>query len=232
MSLRIFIQQLAGLWKRSQGPHPQRGANTYIDPSTQFLGAQQVRIGTRSAIGEDCWFNVNHREGSEAAIEIGDFCFIGRRNFLTSGSKIVLGDYCLTGTDCQFLGANHSYADPLKPYVISEVLPEEPIVIGTNCWLGASVIILRGVKIGHGSIIGAGSVVTRSVPPFSIVIGNPGIVSRRFDFASRQWIAAADWRNEMEAQQPDEAAYRKMLKEKYPRVHVPTIASSGSLGNL
>jgi tetrahydrodipicolinate N-succinyltransferase len=120
----------------------------------------------------------------------------------------------------------------MKPYVISEVAEEEPIIIGTNCWFGSSVIVLRGVKIGRGSIIGAASVVTHDVPPFSIMAGNPARIMRRFDFHAKTWIPAADWREEMEAQIPDEESYRKLLQEKYPRVRVPNIACSGSLGNL
>jgi len=232
MNFRIFLRQLFSFWKRSQGPFPKTGTDTYIDPSAQFLGASRIAIGSRCSIGEDCWFNVNQRGVEGPAIIVGDSCFIGRRNFFTAGSQIILGDYALTGVDCHFLGANHSFADPLKPYVISEVPTEEPIMIGTNCWLGSSVIVLRGVRIGYGSIIGAGAVVTRDIPPFSIAVGNPAQVLRRYNFASGQWTAISDWTDACEVGMPDEENYRRMLKEKYPRVSVPAVAGSGALGNL
>ena len=232
MNLRFFLRQFLPFWKKARGPHPQTGSDTYVDPTAQFLGASRVVIGSRCAIGEDCWFNVNHRQAAGPAILIGDSCFIGRRNFLTAASEILLGDYVLTGTDCHFLGANHSYADPLTPYVLSEVPSEEPIVIGTNCWLGSSVTVLRGVRIGHGAIIGAGSVVTRSIPPFSIAVGNPAGVRRRFDFQKRKWIPLSEWHDGLEKVLPDEESYRQMIREKHPRVYVPAIACSAGLGNL
>lgn len=60
-----------------------------------------------------------------------------------------------------------------------ELVSSGPIIIEKDSWIGAGSIILSGVTIGHGSVVGAGSVVTKSVPPFSIVAGNPARVIRR-----------------------------------------------------
>ncbi|CAN5788121.1 hypothetical protein BH09VER1_BH09VER1_18570 [soil metagenome] len=232
MTSRSILVRFLSWWHRVSGPWPAVGDQTYIDHSVQFLGAAEIRIGRRSTVGEHCWFNVNHRGTGRLAITVGDHCFIGRRNFFTSGSLIEIGDYVLTGPDCHFLGANHSFDDPLTPYIKGEVLEEKPMHIGVNCWLSSGAVILPGVSIGHGSIIGAAAVVTRDVAPFSIVVGNPGRTIKRFNFQTQKWVTQSEWQSDWEAQLPDQAAYAALLKEKHPRVYVPAIAGSSLLGNL
>ena len=63
-----------------------------------------------------------------------------------------------------------------------------PVEIGANVWLGERVCVLRGVTIGEGSIVGAGSVVTKDIPPRSIAVGAPARVIRRWDEAAHRWV--------------------------------------------
>lgn len=232
MSLRSQLVRFLCWWHRRSGPWPAVGDQTFIDPSVQFLGAVEIRIGRRSSIGEACWFNVNHRDTGKLGITIGDHCFIGRRNFFNSGSLIEIGSYVMTGPDCHFLGANHSFHDPLQPYIKAEILEEKPMSVGVNCWLGAGAVVLRGVSIGHGSVVGAAAVVTRDVAPFSVVVGNPARTIRRFDFQTKSWVSIDAWQPEWEEFIPDEQAYAALLKEKHPRVYVPAIAGSSIMGNI
>ena len=64
----------------------------------------------------------------------------------------------------------------------------KPVHIGDKVWVGESVCILPGVTIGECSIIGAGSVVTKSIPPYSIAVGTPAKVIKRYNFDTRSWI--------------------------------------------
>jgi maltose O-acetyltransferase len=110
------------------------------------------------------------------------------------GEKVALGDNSNIGQNAQLLGPvsiganvmmgpevliftnNHCFERTDVPMIdqgLSEVLP---VKIEDDVWIGARVIILPGVTIGSGSIIGAGSIVTKSVPPFSIAAGNPAKV--------------------------------------------------------
>ena len=100
--------------------------------------------------------------------------------------------------DNVFIGPNVTLATPMHP-----LLPEErnvrqrsdgsyynleyakPIRIGDNCWLAANVVVCGGVTIGEGSVIGAGSVVTRDIPPHSLAVGNPCRVIRTLTDADR-----------------------------------------------
>jgi acetyltransferase-like isoleucine patch superfamily enzyme len=208
------------------------GEKTYIDPSVRILGWGNVRIGSNTTISEDVWFNVNHREKGNPRIEIGDNCHIGKRNFFSSGPSIKLGDYCFTGIDCHFLGCGHIIDDPFIPYLASGLTKGDIIKIGANCWLTTSVTVLEGVSIGHGSVIGARSVVTGNIPPFSIAIGNPCKIIKRFNFKKREWTDLKNWTEEMESLVPAEIDYIKKLKVNYPEMSLSLISCSKKFGWL
>lgn len=197
-----------------------------------MLGWKNVRIGHHTTISEGVWINVNDRGSDDVAVSIGDNCFIGRRNFFSSGNLIELGDYCLTGLDCHFLGSDHLHESPFVPYVATGTTSGGRIVIGPNCWLGSSVTVLKGVTVGYGSIIGAGSVITRDVPPFSIVVGNPGRVIRRFDVGQQLWVNAANYPADADATLPGEAPYLEALRASHPAIKAPVIASGRHFGDL
>jgi len=118
------------------------GVGSYVDPTVQIAGWRNVRIGRRTIVSEDCWFNVNFRDASIDKIIIGDFCHLGRRNFFSSGPLIVLKDFCFTGIDCHFLGCGHNLESPLVPYIVSGLSEGRAISIGVNCWLTTSVTVL------------------------------------------------------------------------------------------
>lgn len=204
----------------------------YIDKTVQVLGWRSVEIGKLAVISEGSWLNVNHRSRKSAQIVIEDNCFIGRRNFLSSGKLIRIGSYCLTGIDCKFMGSNHVYETPFRPYITTGTTGEAVINIGVNCWLGANVSIIGQSRIGHGSIIGANSLVKGDVPAFSVVVGNPARVIKRFDAVSERWVPAADFNAEMEARLPSEGDYLRALRASAPHIEMPILGASGRLGDL
>ena len=110
-------------------------------------------------------------------IKIGDHVLLGENCILASrvGGYIEIGDYTMISARVKFYTINHNF--DLKDTPIREQTIEvKPIIIGTDVGIGADSIILPGVKINDGSIVGAGSVVTRDVPPHTIVAGNPAKV--------------------------------------------------------
>jgi len=83
--------------------------------------------------------------------------------------------------NCAFYSYDHSFA-PGRPIAGQPIRTKGGIVIGDDAWLGFGVVVLDGVKIGNGAVIGAGSVVTRDVPPETIAVGAPArVVKRRRD---------------------------------------------------
>jgi acetyltransferase-like isoleucine patch superfamily enzyme len=85
------------------------------------------------------------------------------------GSNVIIGPYCIIQT------GNHRFDQIDKPIRLQGYV-KDPVRIGDDCWLGANVIVLPGVTIGRGSVIGAGSVVTQDIPPYSVAVGNPARV--------------------------------------------------------
>jgi acetyltransferase-like isoleucine patch superfamily enzyme len=206
------------------------GAGSYVDPSVQIVGWENVRVGTSSTISQDTWLNVNFRDEGSVRISIGNSCHVGRRNFLSSGPLIKLDDYFFSGIDCRFLGSGHETGSPMKPYLASGLSAGAPIDIGVNCWLTTGVTVLQGVSIGRGSVIGAGSIVARSLPPFSLAYGQPCMPVRRFSFKDNQWVNATSYRDSDDSYAPDETAYREALQKAAGQLPLALIAASSRFG--
>lgn len=92
-----------------------------------------------------------------------------------SSGSITIGNNVLIGPNCVLRAANHVFTDTTKP-IKAQGYSGGPITIGDDCWLGSNVVVLKNVTIGKGSIIGAGAVVNRDIPPFSIAVGVPARV--------------------------------------------------------
>lgn len=115
-------------------------------------------------------------------ISIGSHVYIGDgARFLCAMAPIKIGDYCMFGPEVMIVTGDHRY-DVVGEYMynVTEKLPEndQPVLIEKDVWIGARAIILKGSRIGTGSIIAAGAVVTGSVPPFSIYLGINKIIPR------------------------------------------------------
>lgn len=208
------------------------GANSFVDPSVQIVGWKNVRVGSNTAISQDTWLNVNHRDEASVRIRIGDNCHIGRRNFFSSGPLINIKDYGFTGLDCHFLGCGHNIASPLVPYLASGLTPGGIIEVGVNCWLATAVTVFENVRIGCGTVVGAQSVVATDLPAFSVAAGNPCKVIKRFDFRSNVWVRSVDWVDSSDQYMPSEAQYLLQLKEDYAAIAPSLIAASRRFGWL
>jgi acetyltransferase-like isoleucine patch superfamily enzyme len=101
-----------------------------------------------------------------------------------AGGPLVIGSHVQMGPNVTITAENHLFSDPTR-HVDEQGVSHEGIYIEDDCWIGGGVIILDGVRIGCGSVIGAGSVVTRSIPPNSVAIGVPArVVRSRMDGAA------------------------------------------------
>jgi acetyltransferase-like isoleucine patch superfamily enzyme len=184
-----------------------------------------------SVVSQECWLNVNHRKSKDLAILIGDHCFIGRRNFFSSGKIIDIGSYVLTANDCQFLGSSHVVDNPMIPCIASGTTSCDIIRVGHNTFLGAGARVLGNVSIGHGCVVGAGSLVTKDIPPFSQAFGVPARVYRRYSFIHDKWLPIDDYSLEDENSCPGPDEFLAML-DLYPPPDMPYIAAGSDMGNL
>jgi acetyltransferase-like isoleucine patch superfamily enzyme len=127
------------------------------------------------ACGNDVRFHMNVRIVTPKGLKIGNRCAFGQGTFLTAGGGITIGNYVATGPDVKIWSVNHKFGDPEAPWM-EQGYEKVPVVIEDDVWIGANCFIKPGVRIGKGAIISAGTVLSKSVPEFAIVAGNPGRV--------------------------------------------------------
>jgi acetyltransferase-like isoleucine patch superfamily enzyme len=104
-------------------------------------------------------------DSSEAVIEIGDHTFINRRSEIMCKKHVKIGRHCAISWDVSIMDTDY--------HCLDGSVPTKPTVIEDHVWIGNKAIILKGVTIGKGAVVAAGSVVSRDVPPHALVAGVP-----------------------------------------------------------
>lgn len=104
-------------------------------------------------------------------LTLGSHVSIGRGSILAIKGITSIGDYTMIGPNCQINDQDHLFAK--DDLILNQNAKIAPVSIGRDCWLGSSVRVLKGVAIGDGTVIGAGSVVASDIPPYEIWAGVP-----------------------------------------------------------
>lgn len=153
-----------------------------------------IQIGNGFTTGFNCRLDVfNHYNLKGPLLKIGKNVEINDDVHIAAVESVIIGDDVLIASKVYIADHNHgSYKginqdSPLTPPNSRKIFTA-PIVIENNVWLGEFVCILQGVTIGEGSIIGAMSVVSKNIPPFSIAVGSPAKVIKKYDFKLNEWI--------------------------------------------
>lgn len=140
--------------------------------SVTFYTTLEIRgSGHTIRIGENVIFQTNVRlntilkDGRWGSITIGDNVTVGDGTIISSMSQITIGTGCRIAAYCYFVDFDHETA--------AKSVSTQPIILENNVWLGTHAVILRGVTIGSKSVVGAGSVVTRSIPQCTVAVGLP-----------------------------------------------------------
>jgi len=147
-----------------------------IHPSIQFT--HLLPNQNNCVLGERCILDMGvtiwlaDEPAATPQLKLGNDVYVGKNTFLGSYFPISIGDNTLIGADSYIISANHGFSRRDIP-IRKQGYFGAPVAIGEGVWLGAHVIVLPGVTIGQGAIVGAGSVVTRSIPPFEIWAGSP-----------------------------------------------------------
>ncbi len=197
------MKKAAGLWFKlfgyletkkwechiqSQRRQCQAGAHTKLYDTTVIMdthgAGKDIIIGDYSHIkGELLTL------GHGGMIQIGEWSYVGPNTHIWSGKKIKIGDRVLIGPDCYIFDNDVHPTDPELRHrqfmdIVSTGQPEwvelndREVIIENDAWIGANVVILKGVRIGKGAVIGAGSVVTHDVPDYAVAHGNPAVIRR------------------------------------------------------
>lgn len=147
-------------------------------------GPEFIHIGEYTNFSNDIWLTAWRIDGclSKPFLKIGQNCAFGAYNHITCANKLIIGDYCLTGKWVTITDNSHGetdYASLNLPPGKRPITSKGPVVIGNNVWIGDKATILPGVTIGEGAVIAANAVVTKDVPAYSVVAGNPARIIRQ-----------------------------------------------------
>jgi acetyltransferase-like isoleucine patch superfamily enzyme len=154
---------------------------SFINPRYFHVNGPRIRIAERmhcmATRERPISLTVYPDQAQRSHISIGAYCILLPGVRIAAATSIEIGDNCMFATGCYVTDADwHDHYDrtaaPGKT---------RPIVLGNNVWIGDSAIVCKGVNIGENSIVGAGAVVTRDVPPNTIVAGNPARPIKQLD---------------------------------------------------
>ena len=162
----------------------------YFGRSRCFLNTKYMVFGNNFRIGEQCrleCYELYAGEKLTPSLTFGDNVYIGRNCTFYCADSIVIEDNVLIASYVFVSDENHGMEVADTPFGHNKLI-HKPVRIKHNAWLCEKVCILPGVTIGHHSIIGAGSVVTKDVPDYSIAVGNPAKVIKKYDLNKKEWV--------------------------------------------
>jgi acetyltransferase-like isoleucine patch superfamily enzyme len=158
--------------------------------------APHIKIGDGVWLDRDVWLNIPFiPNGGDPVIILDDGCRIGRRCMISAQNRIHIGRNTIFAPSVLLMDHDHEF-ESATTSTTSTVVDQGTTKCGTirieeGCWLGfrVSVVCSRGdLVIGKNSVIGANSVVAQSVPPYSVVAGNPGRVVKHYDPSKETWV--------------------------------------------
>ncbi len=162
-------------------------------PPNTIFNEHYIHIGEGTMIGPDVTLSAGMVPGqqclSDPVVSIGDRCLIGKGSGIVGHFSIEIGDDVWTGHHVYITDQNHGYEDVTKP-ISQQTQPEQSVVIGNGSWLGFGTVVLPGARIGEHVTIGANSVVTGEIPSFSVAVGAPARVVRRY-VEGEGWVRPA-----------------------------------------
>jgi acetyltransferase-like isoleucine patch superfamily enzyme len=138
----------------------------------------RLEIGPHALLEPGVWLTAP----APARIRIGGGTFLNLGVMVAAVELVEIGEHCMFANGCFVTDGNHRFDDPVKPVPWQGFTTRGPTRVGDNVWCGANVVITSGVTVGERCVIGANSVVTEDLPPFSIAAGAPARVLRTIEY--------------------------------------------------
>lgn len=187
------LTKLYSLWVSLVYPFASIGRNVSFHFTSQLDRQRAVRIslGNSVSLRKDAWLNVATEDPTgEPVIVIDDNCHIGYGSIISAKNRIHLERDVLVGQQVLILDHNHEYENLTVPIVNRGITGGGRIRIGQGSWIGhgAAIICPKGeLIIGRNCVVAVNSLVTRSIPDYSVVFGMPATIIRQYDPETRAW---------------------------------------------
>lgn len=173
------------------------GKKSIIKPFANLSNCQHISIGDYVDIGNSCritvsnaFFGIRCLSKNKIKLKIGNHVDIGNGAFISANNDVQIGNHVIMAPYVFITDHDHGFYDISKNLHQQALTEDGHIKIEDNVFLGTKCSILKNVTIGQHSVIGANSVVTKNIPPYSVVSGNPAKIIKKYDFKKKDWIKA------------------------------------------
>lgn len=157
----------------SHASHIRCGKNCKFEDYSEVHGlcSDGLNFGDNVTIGRGVMIRPSSYYGIDlgSGLTMGNNSSIGPHGYVGCSGPVTIGENVMIGPKCSLFAENHVFSDSTAS-IKSQGVVQRGITIEDDCWIGSNVVILDGVTIGHGSVIGAGTLVTKSVEPCSVVL--------------------------------------------------------------
>jgi acetyltransferase-like isoleucine patch superfamily enzyme len=193
-----IINKLHVTWLRWTYPFIAVGKDFRVEPSCDLKRSISpfIKIGDAVWLDKDVWVNIPIAPSdSEPVILFDDGVKVGRRCVISAKNRIHLERDVIFAPSVLVMDHNHAFEDVTLPIALQGITPGGRIRIESGCWIGFGATIVCGqgeLVIGRNSVIGANSVVTRSIPPNSVVSGSPARIVKSYDPSKGKWVMGSN----------------------------------------
>ncbi len=157
-------------WKILRQPKIHHGRNITFKENVEVSICETGHL----SIGDHSFFHANVYlllTMPRPKVSIGQWVFVGRNTIIAAKNRIRIGDYTIFAPNCYVIDHEHGFS--ADDVILNQQSELKEVSIGRDCYFGTGSVVLGGVEIGDGAIVGAGSVITRNIPPYQIWAGNP-----------------------------------------------------------
>ena len=189
--MTIFIFGLRYLYHRLFTNFYHLGRRVGFGKNVAIRNPKYISLGNNVYLDNNAILQVpeEHAEyGShKPKLEIEDKVTVGSTTMISAVNSIQIKKNVLISQHCFIGDHNHEYKDINTPIRYQGLTNVAPIVIDEGAWIGANVTVAPGVKIGKNAVVGANSVVTKDVPDYSVAVGLPAQVIKKYNFKTKKW---------------------------------------------
>jgi acetyltransferase-like isoleucine patch superfamily enzyme len=161
--------------------------NSIIISPLRIDGSKNISIGKGVTVAYKTWLAALPLTGEKKCeLIIKDGAIIGHFNHIYATKSIIIEENALTADRVYISDNLHDYTDPKVPIRKQKIIQKDPVVIGAGSWLGEHVCVI-GASVGRNSVVGANSVVTKSIPDYCVAVGAPAKIIKRYNFETNKW---------------------------------------------
>ena len=163
------------------------GVKSTIRYPRKIENRKYISIGSNVIVMNGGWLlALNESIDRDVKLSIHDGTYIGYYSHIVAMKSVEIGSKVLIADKVYISDCAHGFEDIETPIIDQSVVFKNQVSIGEGCWIGENACII-GSQIGKNCIIGANSVVTKNIPEYSIAVGSPAVIIKRYDFDEKQW---------------------------------------------